>query len=144
MNTDRKWFIDRRPSALIGGFYLNLLRRFRSEEVGRGHRNLPEADTRGIVDGITDGGGHQRDHSLSGAGGRYLKVVDQDRVDLWNRVAELKDRVTVPVVGRHGSSSDTTFSQVAEFHFFQQRAARSLDHLTLHLVAETIGIDHWT
>ena len=33
-----------------------LLCRFRGEEVGGRHRNLPQTDTRGIKDGIADGG----------------------------------------------------------------------------------------
>src|SRR3989442_3749610 len=111
-----------------------LLRGFRSQEVFRSEWNLPHTDAGGIVDGIANGGCEDWDRDLPGAGSRRVQIINQDRVDFGKRVAEPQNRVADPVFGSDGTGCPV------ELDFFDQRAADALDHLTFHLVAETIRI----
>src|SRR5881409_4128105 len=112
-----------------------LLRRFRSQEGFWSKRNLPHPDACGIENSIANGGCNDRDRGLSGAGDRRVQIINQDRNDFGNCVAELQNRVAPPVFG-----SDATRCPV-ELDLFVQRSADALDHLTFYLVGETIWIN---
>ena len=72
-----------------------LLRRFRSQEGFWSKRNLPHPDACGIENSIANGGCNDRDRRLPGAGNRRVQVINQDRNDFGNCVAELQNRETV-------------------------------------------------
>jgi hypothetical protein len=121
-----------------------------SEHRLRRERRRPKPHPRRIEDRIGNRRRSRHRRRLARAQRRLALPRHVHHLD-HGHIAEVDDRVAAPLAARHHAGRQHAGQLRAarrhallrrELHLFHQRAARGLDHVAVHLVLDTRGVDH--
>src|SRR5206468_10999971 len=125
------WGMGRRITCPTQNPSSPALQRF--QHTRRREWNLPYARARRVENGVGDGRTYNRDGCLACAHLLLVRTVDQHRLNLGQKIAELVNREYPPVRRTDGPVRGPRY-------FLMQRPAHALKRSALHLIAQSVGI----